>query len=72
MDIAYEAADQPMVVELQNKLVDLHIEGMRQVRWNWWFSKLEILEDLEIAHTPYYQFMLKSVVKSSQDQHFTV
>lgn len=72
MDIAYKTADQLMAVELQNKLVDLHIEGMRQVRRNWWFSKLEILKDLELAHTPYYQLMLKSVVKAFQDQHFTV
>lgn len=31
MDIAYKTADQLMVIELQNKLVDLHLNGMPQV-----------------------------------------
>lgn len=59
---AYQAADMLMIADLQNKLVDLEIELFHAEGQTWSIRRVKTLHRLNLAHTPYYDLVIKSSV----------
>lgn len=62
--IAYKAADQLVMRDLQNKIVDLEVQHLKADRREWHAYRIKQLWQSELSHTPYYQMALRSCVRS--------
>lgn len=60
--IAYKAADQLVMRDLQNKLVDLELDQLQLGPCNWNLARIQLMWKMELAHTPCYQLALHSCI----------
>lgn len=59
----YKLADKLMMPELQNEVLKNEASILASNNKSWHYSKLATLHTAELTHTPYYTFVLKSVVR---------
>lgn len=65
MDVVYKVADGLMITQLQNDLVNIHLDSLAaRGSQHWFFGKLARLYRLDLSHTPYYQMVLKSLARA--------
>lgn len=61
-DKAYQTGDRLVATKFQNRLIDSLLDGVQNANYYWSFNKLEVLRDLGLSHTLYYQLVPKNAI----------